>query len=267
MELKDRNVVVTGGASGIGAAMARRFFADGARGVVVADVQEDAARGVAGEFGDRGLAVPCNVADPEQVSALVDTAEEAFGPVDIFCANAGIGTGQSESAPDEVWSEIIGVNVLAHVYAARRLIPGWLERGEGYFVSTASAAGMLSQIGDLPYAVTKHGAVALAEWLSITYGERGIRVSCLCPMGVDTPLVRMGLDLEGDEGLGARVVAAAGELLQPEQVAGDVVDAIREERFFVLPHPEVGEYYRRKGDDPDRWLAGMRRLQAYVSGA
>lgn len=267
MELKDRNVVITGGASGIGAAMARRFFSDGARGVVVADVQEEAARGVAAEFGDRGLAVPCNVADAEQVSALVDTAEEAFGPVDIFCANAGIGTGQSESAPDEVWTEIIGVNLLAHVYAARRLVPAWLERGEGYFVSTASAAGMLSQIGDAPYAVTKHGAVAFAEWLSITYGDRGIRVSCLCPMGVDTPLVRMGLDMEGDEGLGARVVAAAGELLSPEKVADDVAEAIRAEQFFILPHPEVREFYRRKGDDPDRWLAGMRRLQAYVSGA
>jgi len=267
VELKDRNVVVTGGASGIGAAMARRFFADGARGVVVADVQEEAARGVAGELGDRGLAVPCNVADAEQVSALVDTAEEAFGPVDIFCANAGIGTGQSESAPDEVWSEIIGVNLLAHVYAARRLVPAWLERGEGYFVSTASAAGMLTQIGDAPYAVTKHGAVAFAEWLAITYGDRGIRVSCLCPMGVDTPLVRMGLDMEGAEGLGARVVAAAGELLPPEKVADDVAEAIRAERFFILPHPEVREFYRRKGDDPDRWLAGMRRLQAYVSGA
>ena len=267
MELTDRNVVVTGGASGIGAALARRFFDDGARGVVVADVQEEAARGVAAEFGDRGLAVPCNVADADQVSALVDTAEEAFGPVDIFCANAGIASGQGVDAPDEVWSEIIGVNVLAHVYAARRLVPGWLERGEGYFVSTASAAGMLSQIGDAPYAVTKHGAVAFSEWLSITYGDRGIRVSCLCPMGVDTPLVRMGLDLEGEEGLGARVVAAAGKLLPPEQVAGDVADAIRAERFFVLPHPEVGEFYRRKGDDPDRWLAGMRRLQAYVSGA
>lgn len=267
MELTGRSVVVTGGASGIGAALARRFFEDGARGVVVADVQEEAARAVAAELGDRGLAVPCNVADAAQVSALVDTAEQAFGPVDIFCANAGIASGQGVDAPDEVWSEIIGVNVLAHVYAARRLIPGWLERGEGYFVSTASAAGMLSQIGDAPYAVTKHGAVAFSEWLSITYGDRGIRVSCLCPMGVDTPLVRMGLDLEGEEGLGARVVAAAGKLLPPEQVADDVAEAIRAERFFVLPHPEVGEFYRRKGDDPDRWLAGMRRLQAYVSGA
>ena len=267
MELTGRHVVITGGASGIGAAMAHRFFEDGARGVVVADVQEEAARAVAGEFGDRGLAVTCDVSDAAQVSALVDRAEEAFGPVDVFCANAGIGTGQGIDAPDEVWDAIIGVNVLAHVYAARRLLPGWLERGEGYFVSTASAAGMLSQIGEAPYAVTKHGAVALAEWLSITYGERGIRVSCLCPMGVDTPLVRMGLDMEGEEGLGARVVAAAGELLAPEQVAADVAEAIRAERFFVLPHPEVGEYYRRKGDDPDRWLAGMRRLQAYVTAS
>jgi NAD(P)-dependent dehydrogenase (short-subunit alcohol dehydrogenase family) len=266
MELRDRNIVITGGASGIGAAMARRFADDGARGIVVADLQEELAREVADSIGDQALAVPCNVSDPEQVDALIATAEDAFGPVDIVCANAGIGTGQGESAPDEIWDQIIGVNVLAHVYAARRLLPGWLERGEGYFVSTASAAGLLSQIGDAPYAVTKHAAVAFAEWLSITYGDRGIRVSCLCPMGVDTPLVRMGLDLEGDESLGARVVAAAGTLLPPEQVADDVAAAIRAEQFLILPHPEVGEFYRRKGDDPDRWLAGMRRLQRTVTG-
>jgi NAD(P)-dependent dehydrogenase (short-subunit alcohol dehydrogenase family) len=151
--------------------------------------------------------------------------------------------------------------------AARRLVPQWIERGEGYFVSTASAAGVLSQIGDAPYSVTKHAAVALAEWLAITYGEQGVRVSCLCPMGVRTPLVEGGLELEGDQGLPARIVAAAGELLEPDQVAGDVVEAMREERFFILPHPEVAEYMRRKGDDHDRWLAGMRRLQAHVRGA
>lgn len=267
MELTDRCVVVTGGASGIGAALARRFFDDGARGVVVADLQEEAAAAVAADFGDRGLAVPCDVSVDVQVNGLIDAAEERFGPVDVFCANAGIGTGQGIEAPDDVWQQTIGVNVLAHVYAARRLVPGWLERGEGYFVSTASAAGMLTQIGDAPYAVTKHAAVAFAEWLSITYRDQGIRVSCLCPMGVDTPLVRGALEMEGDLSLGVRVVAAAGELKQPEEVADDVADAIRAERFFVLPHPEVGEYYRRKGDDPDRWQAGMRRLQSYVRGA
>jgi NAD(P)-dependent dehydrogenase (short-subunit alcohol dehydrogenase family) len=156
---------------------------------------------------------------------------------------------------------------MSHVYAARRLVPGWLERGEGYFVSTASAAGMLSQIGDVTYTVSKHGAVAFAEWLQITYGARGLRVSCLCPMGVDTPLVRRGLEIEGPEGLGARIVAASGELLAPEAVAGDVMAALKDERFFILPHPVVGEFYRRKGDDHDRWLNGMQRLQARVEEA
>jgi NAD(P)-dependent dehydrogenase (short-subunit alcohol dehydrogenase family) len=156
--------------------------------------------------------------------------------------------------------------VNAHVLAARRLVPGWLERGEGYFVSTASAAGLLTQIGDVVYSVTKHAAVAFSEWLSITYGDRGLRVSCLCPMGVNTPLLNMGLEMEDSHGLGARVVAAAGRVLEPEQVADEVVQAIREERFLILPHPEVAEFLRRKGDDPERWLAGMRRLQAQIVG-
>jgi NAD(P)-dependent dehydrogenase (short-subunit alcohol dehydrogenase family) len=167
-------------------------------------------------------------------------------------------------APDDVWDAILNVNVRAHVIAARQLVPGWVERGEGYFVSTASAAGLLSQIGDAPYAVTKHAAVAFAEWLSITYGDAGVRVSCLCPMGVRTPLLLGGLELAGNEGVGARVVQASGTLLEPGDVAGDVVDAMRDERFLVLPHPEVLEYLRHKGSDYDRWLAGMRRLQAHV---
>ena len=265
MELRDRVAVVTGGGSGIGRALALRFAEEGARGVVVADLQ--GADAVAAEIGERGLAVTCDVADDAQVGDLIERAREAFGPIDVFCANAGIGTGLGIDAPDEAWDQILGVNVRAHIIAARKLVPEWIERGEGYFVSTASAAGLLSQIGDAPYSVTKHAAVALAEWLAITYGERGVRVSCLCPMGVRTPLVEGGLELEGDQGLPARVVAAAGELLEPEQVAADVVEAMREERFLILPHPEVGEFMRRKGADHDRWLAGMRRLQAYVSGA
>jgi NAD(P)-dependent dehydrogenase (short-subunit alcohol dehydrogenase family) len=159
------------------------------------------------------------------------------------------------------------VNLMSHVYAARRLVPAWLERGEGYFVSTASAAGMLSQIGDVTYTVSKHGAVAFAEWLAITYGDKGLRVSCLCPMGVNTPLVQRGLEMEDERGLGAKIVAASGELLDPADVAKDVMAALRDERFFILPHPVVGEFYRRKGDDHDRWLNGMRRLQARVEEA
>ena len=264
MELRDRVAVVTGGGSGIGRALALRFAEEGARGVVVADLH--GAEEVAGQIGERGLAVTCDVADDGQVGDLIERTRKGFGPVDVFCANAGIGTGMGIDAPDETWDLILGVNVRAHVIAARRLVPEWLERGEGYFVSTASAAGLLSQIGDAPYAVTKHAAVAFAEWLAITYGDRGVRVSCLCPMGVKTPLLLGGLELEGDEALGAKVVAAAGELLEPEHVAGDVVEAMREERFLILPHPEVGEFMRRKGADHDRWLAGMRRLQSYVAG-
>jgi NAD(P)-dependent dehydrogenase (short-subunit alcohol dehydrogenase family) len=266
VNLEGRAAVVTGGASGIGRALALRFAQEGARSVVVADLDEARVKEVAGEIGDAGLGVACDVADHVQVTELIDAAREHAGGIDVFCANAGIGTGLGEDAPDEAWDAIIGVNVLGHVYAARQLVPYWLEHGEGYFVSTASAAGLLSQIGDAPYAVTKAGAVAFAEWLAITYGERGIRVSCLCPMGVNTPLLTGGLEQEGQEGVGARVVAAAGTLLEPEDVARDVVEAMREERFLILPHPEVGEFMRRKGDDHDRWLAGMRRLQAYVTG-
>jgi NAD(P)-dependent dehydrogenase (short-subunit alcohol dehydrogenase family) len=267
MEIADRVAVVTGGASGIGRALARRFAAEGARGVVVADLNGPGAEAVAQELGEGAVGVGCDVAQDEQVGALIARAEEAFGPIDLFCANAGIGTGTGLDAPDDVWAQSLAVNVQAHVYAARRLVPGWIERGEGYFLSTASAAGLLSQIADAPYSVSKHAAVAFAEWLSLTYGDRGLRVSCLCPMGVNTAMLNAGLDMEDSHGVGARVVAAAGAVLEPEDVADEVVRAIRDERFLILPHPEVGEFLRRKGDDPERWLAGMRRLQAYVVGA
>jgi NAD(P)-dependent dehydrogenase (short-subunit alcohol dehydrogenase family) len=175
----------------------------------------------------------------------------------VFFANAGVAIGEDPvSTPDEVWDLAFGVNVRAHILAARRLVPGWLERGEGYFVATASAAGLLTQIGSAPYAVTKHAAVAFAEWLSVTYGDEGIRVSCLCPMGVRTAM------LEGEDHLSHRVVKAAGAVLDPEEVAGVVVDAIDAERFLILPHPEVLTFFQRKGMDYDRWLAGMRRLQS-----
>jgi NAD(P)-dependent dehydrogenase (short-subunit alcohol dehydrogenase family) len=267
MELSGRVAVVTGGASGIGRALARRIAGEGAKGVVVADLDESGAESVAAELGDRALGLACNVADDGEVGTLIARAEEAFGPIDLFCANAGIGSGSGLDAPDEIWDQSFAVNVQAHVYAARRLVPGWIERGEGYFLTTASAAGLLSQIGDAPYSVTKHAAVAFAEWLSLTYGDRGLRVSCLCPMGVNTAMLNAGLEMDDDHGFGARVVAAAGTIIEPEDVADEVVRAIREERFLILPHPEVGEFLRRKGADPDRWLAGMRRLQAQVMGA
>lgn len=267
MDISERTIVVTGGASGIGRALARRLAGGGVRGVVVADLDEAGAQAVAAELGDRAVGVGCDVADDSEVNRLIDRAEEAFGPVDLFCANAGIGTGHGLDAPDEVWDRMLAVNVRSHVLAARRLVPGWLERGEGYFLSTASAAGLLTQIGDAPYAVTKHAAVAFAEWLSVTYGDRGVRVSCLCPMGVNTALLQGGLDAPGSEGLGPRVVAAAGQVLEPEEVAEAVVEAVGAERFLILPHPEVLEFFRRKGADYDRWLGGMRRLQAQVGAA
>ncbi len=264
MELRDRVAVVTGGASGIGRALALRFAAEGASRVVVVDLNAEGAAAVAEEIGtDAAASVVCDVADEAALAELL----ERFGPVDVFCANAGIGTGQGLDASDEVWDQILAVNVRAHIVAARLLVPGWLERGEGYFVATASAAGVLTQVGDAPYAVTKHAAVAFAEWLSVTYGERGIRVSCLCPMGVNTPLLNGGLEMEGGEGVGARVVQAAGAILEPDEVAGDVVDAMRDERFLILPHPEVLKFMQNKTGDYERWLAGMRRLQAYVTGA
>jgi NAD(P)-dependent dehydrogenase (short-subunit alcohol dehydrogenase family) len=267
MELAGKVAVVTGGASGIGRALARRFADEGAAGVAIADLDAEGARAVAQEIGERALGLGCDVSAEDQVRGLIARAEEAFGPVDLFCANAGVGMGTDLDTPDEVWDRVFDVNVRAHIVAARLLLPGWLERGQGYFLSTASAAGLLTQIGSAPYSVTKHAAVALAEWLSVTYGSRGIGVSCLCPMGVDTAMLNAGLDASEHEGLGARVVAATGEVLQPEEVAGAVVEALRAERFLVLPHPEVLEFFRRKGSDYDRWLAGMRRLQDLVMGA
>jgi NAD(P)-dependent dehydrogenase (short-subunit alcohol dehydrogenase family) len=256
MNLSDKVVVVTGGASGIGRALARRFADEGARGVVVADLDGEGAQAVADEIG--GLCVACDVAVESQVADLVARAARAFGPVDLFCANAGVAVGTDEAAPDAEWDLALAVNVKAHVYAARALLPAWLERGEGYFLATASAAGLLTQIGSAPYAVSKHAAVAFAEWLSVTYGDRGIRVSCLCPMGVKTAMT-------AGDGLATDIVATAGTMLEPDEVAAAVVAGLRAERFLILPHPEVRTFFARKADDYDRWLAGMRRLQARVS--
>jgi len=267
VELANRVAVVTGGASGIGRGMALRFAQEGVRGIGVADLDEDGAGAVAEEIGDAAIAIGCDVSDEGQVAALLDSVQERWGQVDLFCANAGIGTGTALDTPDSVWDQAFNVNIRAHVLAARHLVPQWLERGEGYFVSTASAAGLLTQIGDAPYSVTKHAAVAFAEWLSITYGHLGLRVSCLCPMGVNTSMLQTGLELVGEEGVGARVVAAAGRVLEPDEVAEEVVEAIREERFLILPHPEVAEFFRRRGDDHERWLRGMRRLQEQIVSA
>jgi NAD(P)-dependent dehydrogenase (short-subunit alcohol dehydrogenase family) len=215
---------------------------------------------VAGELGAGHLTASVDVTDAGVVSALIDRVEAELGPVDVFFANAGVAIGEDPiDTPDEVWDVAFAVNIRAHVFAARRLLPGWLSRGEGYFVATASAAGLLTQIGSAPYAVTKHAAVAFAEWLSVTYGERGLRVSCLCPMGVRTAMLAR-------DGLGERVVKGSGAVLEPEAVADAVVAAIEREQFLILPHPEVLTFFQRKALDYERWLAGMRRLQARTQG-
>ncbi|HVF73939.1 MAG TPA: SDR family oxidoreductase [Acidimicrobiales bacterium] len=257
MELGGKVAVVTGGGSGIGAALCRRFAEDGAKGVVVADLDGDAAAKVASEVGGRAVAL--DVSRQAEVEHLVQEAEDAYGPVDLFCSNAGIGGGGGVEVPDEDWQRIWDVNLMAHVHAARAVLPSMVARGEGYLLNTASAAGLLANLGNAPYTVTKHAAVALAEWLAVTYGDRGIKVSCLCPQGVRTPMLVGGLDV-GDTA--AAMVLASGGMIEPEDVAEAVVVGLREERFLILPHPEVAEYYRRKADDPDRWIAGMRRLQA-----
>jgi NAD(P)-dependent dehydrogenase (short-subunit alcohol dehydrogenase family) len=258
MELQDRHVVVTGAGRGIGAALARRFHAGGAR-VSLADLQ--GAEEVAAELGERAVGFTVDVSTEEGNVRLIEQAEAAFGRIDLFFANAGIGGGTDlESTSEEAWQKAYDVNVNAHRWAAKHLLPGWLAAGEGYFCSTASAAGLLIQIGSAPYTVTKRAAVAFAEWLAVTYGDQGIRVSCLCPQGVNTDMLRNSEDLGG----GASVVRSAGEVLEPEVVADIVADAIAEERFLILPHPQVHDYMRRKADDPERWLAGMRKLQARV---
>jgi NAD(P)-dependent dehydrogenase (short-subunit alcohol dehydrogenase family) len=252
--IRDSVVVITGGGSGIGAAMARRFAADGAAAVVVSDLNGEAAAQVAAEIG--GQAVTTNVADPDAVQALVDGTLEHYGRIDLFCSNAGITTGVGLDDLD-AWRLAYDVHVLAHVTAARAVLPSMLERGSGYLLNTASAAGLLTSPGDAPYAVTKHGAVAFAEWLSVTYGDSGIGVSVLCPLGVATPLL---MDPLAAGNPGAQAVAASGAIISAEQVADVVAHAVTLGTFLVLPHPEVGTFWAQKASDPDRWLAGVRRL-------
>jgi NAD(P)-dependent dehydrogenase (short-subunit alcohol dehydrogenase family) len=229
MKLQDKHAVVTGGASGIGRALCRRFVREGARAVVVAD----------------------------EVRSLVERAERENGPIDLLCSNAGIGIAGGVEVPNADWQRIWDVNVMAHVYAARAALPSMLARGEGYLLNTASAAGLLTQIGSGPYAVTKHAAVALAEWLSITHGDQGIKVSVLCPQAV-----RTAMTAEYEDG----GVAGVDGMIEPEEVADVVIEALAREQFLILPHPSVHTYMQRKAGDYQRWLGGMRRLQARFLG-
>jgi NAD(P)-dependent dehydrogenase (short-subunit alcohol dehydrogenase family) len=255
-------VVITGGAGGIGAALTRRFTAEGAEAVVVADLDSDGAGRVASDIGPRAVPVGVDVTDEADVNSLVDGVLTRFGRIDLFCSNAGIASGGGVEMSTVEWNRAWAVNVLAHVLAARAVLPAMLARGSGYLLQTCSAAGLLIAVGDAPYTVTKHAAVGFAEWLAVTYGDRGIRVSALCPQGVDTPMLAAGL-AQGH--LGARVTEASGRVLSPDEVAEAVVAGLADERFLILPHQEVAGYAARKVADPDGWLAAMRRMVAGLS--
>jgi NAD(P)-dependent dehydrogenase (short-subunit alcohol dehydrogenase family) len=254
MKLAGKIAVVTGGAQGIGAALCERFAREGAAAVVVADLDAAGAEAVAAKIG--GAANPCDVARESDILRLIDQTEFRFGPIDLFCSNAGIAVLDPDwdnpaSASNDGWARSWAVNVMAHVYAARHLVPRMAARGGGYFLNTVSAAGLLSQIGSGPYSATKHAALGFAESLAINGRDRGIKVSVLCPQGVDTAMLR-GIE---------RGVPDADGVLTPAAVADAVVAGLDAERFLILPHPEVATYVRRKADDPDRWLAGMARLR------
>lgn len=254
MELKDRVAVITGGSGGIGQAMARAFLAEGARAVMLADLNREAVDAAAAAIGCNGMA--CDVTREADVQALVAATERRHGRIDLFCSNAGAGgPGVLTDAANDVWQQQWELHVMAHVYAARAVLPGMIARGDGYLLNTASAAGLLAAIGSGPYTVTKAAAVKLAEFIAITHGDDGIRVSVLCPQGVNTAMAPRSLGDGQTDGI-----------IEPEALAETVVETLREERFYVLPHPEVAEYVRRKGDDVDRWLHGMRRLRRQSMG-
>lgn len=261
MELSDKVVAITGGGGGIGRALGQRFASEGARAVVLADIDRAAAEDAAASIGAQARGVACDVAHDAAVASLIDDVERREGPIDLYCSNAGIARGLDVDASDQQWNEMWRVNVMSTVVAARHLLPRWVERKGGYLMVTASAAGLLSTLGDAGYSATKHAAVGLAEWIAITYGDRGIKVSCLCPQGVRTKMV-FGPGTDGT--LGSEQVRRLG-VIEPEDVAEAVVHGLREERFLILPHPEVATYFRNKAENHDRWLGGMRKLQRQLS--
>jgi NAD(P)-dependent dehydrogenase (short-subunit alcohol dehydrogenase family) len=249
-------VVVTGGGGGIGRAIARRLAAGGAR-VVVNDLDPGAAEEVAAEV--KGLAVPGDAGTEQGVAGLIDAARGFLGEIDVYCSNAGTGGGTGPDTPDDLWQRAWEVNAMSHVRAARALLPGWLERGSGTLVVTASAAGLLTMLGSAPYSVTKHAAVGYAEWLAATYAHRGLTVHCVCPQGVRTQML-------ADSG-GPGEVVLADSAIEPEQVADALWEAMTEGRFLVLPHPEVRDYYITRASDTGKWLRGMNRLQRKIEAA
>jgi NAD(P)-dependent dehydrogenase (short-subunit alcohol dehydrogenase family) len=255
MNLLDKVIVVTGGANGIGRALCRRFAAEKAKAIFVADIDEGGATRVAAEI--RGIPVRVDVAREADLHRLVKQVNDKYGAIDLFCSNAGILFPGGEETSDADWQRIWNINVMAHVYGARAVLPGMLARKQGYLLQTVSAAGLLTIIGAAPYAVTKHAALAFAEWLAITYGDRGIKVSALCPIGVRTDML-----LKDESSVAASILQTA---IEPEQVAEVVVKGLAGEKFLILPHPEALEFFRRKASDYDRWLTGMRRLQASLN--
>jgi NAD(P)-dependent dehydrogenase (short-subunit alcohol dehydrogenase family) len=257
VDVTGRVVVVTGGARGIGRALATRFASAGAEAVFVADVDLDGASAVAREI--HGTAVQCDVSREADVKKLVDQVEAGHGRIDIFCSNAGIAVGGGPEAADDQWQRIWDINLMSHVFVARHALPGMLKRGEGYLLGTVSAAGLLNHVFAAPYGVTKAAALSLFEWLSIAHGDQGIRVSCLCPQGVKTDM------LAAERKLGLNFVTEGA--LEPDAVAEVVLQGVHDEKFLILPHPEVAEYFRRKAEDYDRWLKGMRRLRAKIAAS
>ena len=263
MELRGKVAVVTGAASGIGRALATALARDGGAIVVAADIDAEGAEEVSSEIGIRTSAASAgfgvDVTDESAVASLITRVEQGIGPVELWCGNAGISYSGGVELPDEEWTRIWQVNLMAHVIACRHLLPRWLDRGSGHLLVTASAAGLLTSLGNVSYAVTKHAAVALAEWIAITYADAGVRVSCLCPQGVRTPMT------EREGALGVTQVKELG-MIEPEEVATAVLHALRDDRFLVLPHPEVAVYEQRRSGDRQRWLDGMRKMQRNLMG-
>ncbi len=256
MEVKDKIIVITGGGSGIGRALAVRFHAEGAKKIVAVDINlsnaEDTAQMV------DGVAMMADVAVEADIQRVIEDTESTLGPIDLFCSNAGVGMGENIDSPNEEWQTIWDINVMSHVYAARHLVPRMVSRGGGYFLNTSSAAGLLNQIGGAAYGVTKHAAVGFGEWLAIHHKHEGIKVSMLCPQAVRTPMTAIDND--------AVAAAANNGMIEPEELAETVVEELRKESFLILPHPVVLDYMRNKTTDYDRWIGGMSRLMQKITG-